>query len=115
MTNDMKIGKLVLRAALALGLIAINIELSAGNAGEIQSSVREIVAADRIKLPAWMPSMTSMRSAPPPVLKDISHSISVITADTAHDMPTPGRPIPTCLRCFRKQSGRTISPNMASH
>lgn len=49
MTNDMKIGKLLLRAALALGLIAINIELSAGNAGEIQSSVREIVAADRIK------------------------------------------------------------------
>ena len=34
MTNDMKIGKLVLRAALALGLIDINIELSAGNAGE---------------------------------------------------------------------------------
>ena len=49
MTNDMKIGKLVLRAVLALGLIAINIELSAGNAGETQSSVREIVAADRIK------------------------------------------------------------------
>ena len=49
MTNEMKIGKLVLRAALALGLITINVELSAGNTGENQSSVREIVAADRIK------------------------------------------------------------------